>query len=65
MIYKIAHKEFIETLRDRRFFVSALIVGGLLIAALALGWQHSSQVRQQHEAAEETTRRQWLNQGEK
>jgi len=65
MITRIAYKEFIETLRDRRFFVSALIVGSLLLAALALGWQHSSQVRQQHEAAEETTRRQWLNQGEK
>lgn len=65
MIYKIARKEFIETLRDRRFFVSALIVGGLLLAALTLGWQHSSQARRQHEAAEETTRRQWLNQGEK
>lgn len=65
MITKIAYKEFIETLRDRRFFVSALIVGGLLLAALALGWQHSSQVRRQHEAAEAATRRQWLNQGEK
>ncbi len=65
MITRIARKEFIETLRDRRFFVSALIVGGLLLAALALGWQHSSQARQQHEAAEDTTRRQWLNQGEK
>ena len=65
MIYKIARKEFIETLRDKRFLVSALIVGGLLLAALALGWQHSSQVRRQHEAAQELTRQQWLNQGAK
>ncbi len=65
MIYKIAHKEFIETLRDRRFFVSALIVGGLLFAALALGWQHSRQIERQHAAAQEMTQKQWLSQGEK
>lgn len=65
MIYKIARKEFTETARDRRFFVSALIVGGLLFAALALGWQHSRQIERQHEAAAETTRKQWLDQGEK
>lgn len=65
MIYKIAKKEFIETLRDKRFLISALIVGGLLLAALALGWQHSSQVRRQHAAAQELTQKQWLNQGEK
>lgn len=65
MIYKIARKEFIETVRDRRFFVAALIVGGLLLASLALGWQHSRQIERQHAAAEEMTRRQWLNQGEK
>ncbi|HXG82463.1 MAG TPA: ABC transporter permease [Pyrinomonadaceae bacterium] len=65
MIFKIARKEFIETVRDRRFFVSALIIGGLLFAALTLGWQHSRQIERQHEAAAETTRKQWLNQGEK
>ncbi len=65
MIYKIAHKEFIETLRDRRFFVAALIVGGLLLVSLALGWQHSRQIERQHEAAAEMTRKQWLSQGEK
>lgn len=62
MIYKIARKEFIETLRDRRFFVSALIVGGLLLAALALGWQHSRQIERQHRFAQELTQKQWLNQ---
>jgi ABC-2 type transport system permease protein len=65
MIYKIARKEFTETLRDRRFLISALIVGGLLFASLALGWQHSRQIERQHEAAEEMTRKQWLGQGEK
>lgn len=62
MIYKIARKEFIETLRDRRFFVSAIIVGGLLLAALALGWQHSREVERQHRSAQELTQKQWLSQ---
>jgi ABC-2 type transport system permease protein len=55
-------QRFVETLRDRRFFVSALIVGGLLFAALALGWQHSRQIERQHRFAQELTRKQWLNQ---
>jgi ABC-2 type transport system permease protein len=65
MIYKIAHKEFVEILRDKRFFVSALIVGGLLLTSLALGWRHNAEVRRQHEAAQAATEQQWLNQGEK
>lgn len=65
MIYKIARKEFIETLRDKRFFVSAFIVGGLLLASLALGWQHSREVQRQHRLAQEMTQKQWLEQGAK
>jgi ABC-2 type transport system permease protein len=37
----------------------------MLVAALAAGWRHSSEVRRQHETAVQATRTQWLNQGRK
>ena len=63
MIHRIARKEFIETLRDKRFIVSALIIGGLLFVSLALGWKHSSEMNREHEAAENATQTQWNKQG--
>lgn len=65
MIWKIARKEFIEALRDKRFFVSGLIVLALLLTALALGWKHSRDLEREHTAAQAASERQWLNQGEK
>jgi ABC-2 type transport system permease protein len=65
MIKRIAHKEFLEMLRDKRLLIAALIVGALLLVSLALGYQHSREVRRQHESAEALTYQQWLNQGDK
>lgn len=65
MIAKIARKEFIEMTRDGRFRWASAIVFLLLVAALAMGWKHYTEVKAQHEAAQLASRRQWVNQGEK
>lgn len=65
MVWKIARKEFVEAARDKRFFVSALIIAALLLTALALGWKHSVEREREHTAAQAASERQWLNQGEK
>lgn len=65
MIRTIARKEMLEMIRDGRFRWSAIITFLLLIGALAMGWQHYSEVNIQHEAARKATRGSWLAQGEK
>jgi ABC-2 type transport system permease protein len=65
MIARIARKECIELTRDGRFRTTAAVVMLMLVAALAAGWRHSSEVRRQHETAVQATRTQWLNQGRK
>jgi ABC-2 type transport system permease protein len=65
MIARIARKECIELIRDGRFRTTAAVVMLMLVAALAAGWRHSSEVRRQHETAVQATRTQWLNQGRK
>jgi ABC-2 type transport system permease protein len=65
MILRIAQKEITETLRDGRFRASAAIVFTLLAASLLLGWRHHAEVSAQHNAARQSTRNQWLNQGKK
>ena len=65
MILRIARKEMTEMIRDGRFRVSGAIVFTLLAGALLLGWQHYSEVRAQHTAAQKATRDQWLHQGKK
>jgi ABC-2 type transport system permease protein len=65
MIARIARKECIELIRDGRFRTTAAVVMLMLVAALAAGWRHASEVRRQHETAVQATRTQWLNQGRK
>jgi ABC-2 type transport system permease protein len=65
MIARIARKECLELTRDGRFRTTAAVVMLMLVAALAAGWRHSSEVRRQHETAARATRTQWLNQGSK
>jgi ABC-2 type transport system permease protein len=65
MIARIARKECIDLIRDGRFRTTAAVVMLMLVAALAAGWRHSSEVRRQHETAVQATRTQWLNQGRK
>ncbi|HYZ85863.1 MAG TPA: DUF3526 domain-containing protein [Bryobacteraceae bacterium] len=65
MIRTVARKEMLEMIRDGRFRWTAVITLGLLLGALALGWQHYRDVAAQHAAARQETRAQWLKQGEK
>ena len=65
MIARIARKEWLDLARDGRFRTTAAIVMVLLVAALAAGWRHHSEVRRQHDSAARATRTQWLNQGSK
>lgn len=65
MITRIARKEFVEMSRDGRFRWASAIVLLLLLVALAMGWKQYAAVRAQHTAAQQASRRQWVNQGEK
>ncbi|MGH9631626.1 MAG: ABC transporter permease [Bryobacteraceae bacterium] len=65
LVRRIARKELVEMLRDRRLRWAAVIIFSLLLVSLALGWQHYREVSRQHEEAQRITREQWLNQGEK
>ena len=65
MITTIARKEIKEMTRDGRFRGAAVIVLGLLIAAVGMGWRQYVDVERQHAAAQQETRQNWLTQGEK
>jgi ABC-2 type transport system permease protein len=62
MIRRIAHKEFVEMLRDGRFRILSVLMLAVAFAALMAGWKHYTDVQRQHEAARRATRAQWLNQ---
>jgi ABC-2 type transport system permease protein len=65
MISRIARKELLDTLRDGRFRVLAVIVLAISLTSLAAGWTHYRDVQRQHEEARRATRTQWLNQPNK
>lgn len=65
MLWIIARKELLETLRDGRFRVAAAVVIALTVASLAAGWKHYRDVSTQHEEARRGTRAQWLQQPKK
>lgn len=65
MIWTVARKEFLEIWRDGRFRLVGALVFLLLTAALLLGWQHSVDVSRDRAAAQDVSRRQWLDQGGK
>lgn len=51
--------------RDGRFRWSALIVLGLLISSLALGWKNYTTVKREQTSAQAQSRADWENQGER
>jgi len=65
MIRTIAAKEFKELLRDGRFRWSGAVVFALLFLSLGHGWRQHRELEAQHAAAQQLTREQWLDQGEK
>ncbi|MEE2821722.1 MAG: ABC transporter permease subunit [Acidobacteriota bacterium] len=64
MIKTIAHKEFLQMVRDGRFKWVAGIVFCLLLASLVVGWRHYQTLNTQHELAQTRVREQWLSQPE-
>jgi ABC-2 type transport system permease protein len=62
MVRRIARKELIETIRDGRFRVLAVMVLALSAASLAAGLKQYVDVQRQHVEAQQASRGQWLNQ---
>jgi ABC-2 type transport system permease protein len=62
VVSRIVRKEVTEMWRDGRFRLSAIVIVGLTLVALAGGWRHAARIAAEHEAARQATREQWLNQ---
>lgn len=62
MMFKIAHKEFVELMRDGRFKTLSTVVVAVSIVSLLAGWRQYVEISRQHEVASAATREQWLNQ---
>jgi ABC-2 type transport system permease protein len=62
MVGRIARKELLETMRDGRFRVLAVMVLALSAVSFAAGWKQYVDVQRQHDEAQQASRGQWLNQ---
>jgi ABC-2 type transport system permease protein len=62
MVRSIAHKEFISTLRDRRFLVLSLLVLALLLAATLVGRRGYAALQAERAVAQETVNKQFHQQ---
>ncbi len=65
MILRIARKEFVDTWRDGRFRLGALVTALLLVTAGLLAWRQTERMAQERAAATALERENWLEQGEK
>src|SRR5688572_18667376 len=65
MISRIAQKELAEILRDGRFRILSVAVLAVSVVSLMVGWKQYADVSRQHEEAQASTRRQWLNQSKR
>jgi ABC-2 type transport system permease protein len=61
----IAKKEFTQTLRDRRFWVVAVLVWGLLLTASVVGYVNYQKIETERNAANKSADDLWQNQGDK
>jgi ABC-2 type transport system permease protein len=64
VVRRIAAKEVLEMVRDRRFAWSAAVLFILLAGSLAAGWRHFADISAQHEQARQLQRELWLDKGE-
>ncbi|MEN7551613.1 DUF3526 domain-containing protein [Rapidithrix thailandica] len=62
MVKSIARKEFISTLRDKRFVTLSALLFFLLLTATLVGLHSFNQLQAERTAAQETVREQWVNQ---
>jgi ABC-2 type transport system permease protein len=65
MIFHIAKKEFIQTLRDSRFRVMALIIFMLMLTSVLVSRSYYQKLSREHQQARQTARAHWENQGDK
>lgn len=65
MIGRIARKEFVDTWRDGRFRIGAVVMALLLVTAGSLAWRQTERARAERAAAAALERENWLEQGEK
>ncbi|MFC6996368.1 ABC transporter permease [Rufibacter roseus] len=65
MVRSIAQKEFISTLRDRRFVVLSVLVLLLLLAATVVGLYSAHTLQEEREAAQEEVNHQFHNSQER
>lgn len=65
MVIRIARKEMTELFRDGRFRVLSAVVLAVSMLSLAAGWKQYADISRQHEAAQASTREQWVNQPKK
>ena len=61
----IAKKEFAQTLRDKRFWLVAILVWSLLISASVVGYVNYRKIQAERNQASETANELWLTQGDK
>lgn len=65
MIGRIARKEFVDTWRDGRFRIGAVVMALLFVTAGALAWRQTARASEERDAAAALERKNWLEQGEK
>jgi ABC-2 type transport system permease protein len=65
LVWRIARREWVELLRDRRFFAAAAIVFLMLGGSAGLGAQRYSKGRGSFDALRTAERRRWLDQGDR
>jgi ABC-2 type transport system permease protein len=65
MIRRVARRELVDLVRDRRFHILSMTVLAVSALSLAVGWKQYRDVAQQHAQAQAATRAQWLGQTKK
>jgi ABC-2 type transport system permease protein len=61
----IAKKEFIQAMRDKRFWLIAVLVWGLLLSAATVGFVNYRKIQAERSQATKTVNAEWQNQGNK
>ena len=64
MINKIAKREVIEIIRDKRIFLSGIIIITLLIISMLVGFQYSTQRSNEQKDSQDDQYEHWMNKGE-
>jgi ABC-2 type transport system permease protein len=64
MVLRIARRELLETLRDRRFRWSAGVIAALIGVSFLSGWDYVSRTARYENLVQSAERDRWLNKGE-